>query len=1342
MADVNYSDKEDGDPFTASDANALKEAVNSKFDEDDVGGANGLVRAGADGRVPTSLLPTRTMFAPTVDTPSEYVQGPDQVWRAPSGAAIPDVVAGLVAQPVGERLPASALDPEGGTGYALVQVSLAGLSVGATVSLTIEEIRNGVLLASPNITATDPDLPDQMVLDTHFSAPEYDAEGQEISVNIITAPDSALPVETYVLACDGSLETVTIPADAAMPYAAPFTPGVFREIWEWGVSSWTADVRIRAHSADGDGVPSTPYTMTVDQSETFFIADDDWTFTEERDSTTAGGITGRPRITVDGSRSVPDGVALRYYMGTLPYAAANFGTIHDEANSPLITPGDNVLGAASTNEAGTTLFGILLWREDDAVAWHPASTQKSFEVQGLIATGAPANTALPEITGTGKIGASHTVSTGTWTNSPTSYAYQAYRDGVEIEDEDANAYTPTADDDLTNLTWVVTATNAAGSTTATTAATAITYTAPTVGGSVADQTFDQASGSYESVDLTGVFTGSDLTIEIVDGPVSGTTPIVTVNDADNALSIALSSVLAAEEITVRAKNSGGSASTTFDLEIEAVSAAAVPAYRAVGGSNSAGNPVFTNYLEDDMIFALVLRTSNAGWTKPDLAPFTGQYLWNEIYYGTTTGFSAGLYWRRADSAGLDGSLGDWGSGRPTYISISGVDWSDPIGVISTGVSPFQTGGTNMDHPGLTTLESTNSLILVLAGLTSAVTSQRPGLRTGATELAFNAGSGPRKTVAVGSTIPATTWAAATDVDHTVTTASSGSQFAAAIEIKGVDAGALDWPSVSFAGKWDVVEVTDPDEATDEGFTGESGHLKFTTASDITIAATVSTEDFTLIREIMGGETPAPNASGTDVEQDQTWYSSGARPVGGYAYPRLWWKHDASGVMKLAAEIPPFEIVGLDDPQTSTWPTPLYVGTGENQALYKPGGTFWYPLPSYENQDQSSSSAEGYTGNIATRGLAMGPTAYASFAGNTATDAFVLASAREGIKGSKCISAQGAYPMQHDLGWMIGCYFLKQTPRLWTGEGGLNSTERTAITLTMKAGMIAGAVVGREAGESHKNLMGRANSASLDANPNLRCAQRFAVLVGAAFLGGAKAGKDFLDGITEANLGTFYDDLVAAGLTNTAKSFASGRPSNAPTRAFMAGKCKNWTTSGFDLTQVADIVKTEVEWAYGKVVKLEIPDCDGRGKVKGAASAALTALVGQTGMSRELDSRDDKGGRSSFEYEAGPFRFVNGTLLVMLVSGMLTRTNAKLIAAVNRTRVGAAMMRECSRNSVGWLNYAQGGTGSSHDWFWDGRVQGSRYLYGLLPYFGMHDVVIAIMDQTTPTNAYPASYFDD
>ncbi len=64
--------------------------------------------------------------------------------------------------------------------------------------------------------------------------------------------------------------------------------------------------------------------------------------------------------------------------------------------------------------------------------------------------GAPYNTALPAITGTIKIGSTLTVTTGTWSNTPTAYSYQWQKssDGiswVNLSGEIASTYSPTFD---------------------------------------------------------------------------------------------------------------------------------------------------------------------------------------------------------------------------------------------------------------------------------------------------------------------------------------------------------------------------------------------------------------------------------------------------------------------------------------------------------------------------------------------------------------------------------------------------------------------------------------------------------------------------------------------------------------------------------------------------------------------------------------------------------------------------------------------------------------------------------------------------------------------------------
>jgi hypothetical protein len=84
------------------------------------------------------------------------------------------------------------------------------------------------------------------------------------------------------------------------------------------------------------------------------------------------------------------------------------------------------------------------------------------------ATGVPQNTALPAITGTGSVGSVLTASTGSWSNTPTSYTYSWHRcDTIGASciniGVSSNKYTLVAADQGKTLRVGVTATNALGS---------------------------------------------------------------------------------------------------------------------------------------------------------------------------------------------------------------------------------------------------------------------------------------------------------------------------------------------------------------------------------------------------------------------------------------------------------------------------------------------------------------------------------------------------------------------------------------------------------------------------------------------------------------------------------------------------------------------------------------------------------------------------------------------------------------------------------------------------------------------------------------------------------------
>ena len=106
------------------------------------------------------------------------------------------------------------------------------------------------------------------------------------------------------------------------------------------------------------------------------------------------------------------------------------------------------------------------------LGWGVVAATVALAAAGLLAAAAsaavPANTAPPAISGTAQEGSTLTASTGTWTNSPTSFSYQWERcasDGTgcgDITSATNKTYAPTSGDVSHTLRVAVTATNADG----------------------------------------------------------------------------------------------------------------------------------------------------------------------------------------------------------------------------------------------------------------------------------------------------------------------------------------------------------------------------------------------------------------------------------------------------------------------------------------------------------------------------------------------------------------------------------------------------------------------------------------------------------------------------------------------------------------------------------------------------------------------------------------------------------------------------------------------------------------------------------------------------------------
>lgn len=121
----------------------------------------------------------------------------------------------------------------------------------------------------------------------------------------------------------------------------------------------------------------------------------------------------------------------------------------------------------------------------------------------------PVNSALPEITGDLYQGETLTCSTGTWSNTPDTYAYQWHRDGSAIIGATANTRVLALADAGAAMSCTVTATNSGVPAVATSAATAAILGDPTF--SVQPSITGTAQDGETLTGVPGTHTGTSAT---------------------------------------------------------------------------------------------------------------------------------------------------------------------------------------------------------------------------------------------------------------------------------------------------------------------------------------------------------------------------------------------------------------------------------------------------------------------------------------------------------------------------------------------------------------------------------------------------------------------------------------------------------------------------------------------------------------------------------------------------------------------------------------------------------------------------------------------------------------
>jgi hypothetical protein len=198
----------------------------------------------------------------------------------------------------------------------------------------------------------------------------------------------------------------------------------------------------------------------------------------------------------------------------------------------------------------------------------------------VIGGGLPSNTVAPVASGTAEVGETLTCSTGTWTESPTSYAYKWQRDNVDISGQTASTKLLVSADAETNVRCGVAATNAEG-TSAYVYSAARAIPIEDVGGGGCDSTL--SAGANIATAISGAAAGS--TICLNDGtyaafslPTTTKSPRVTVRAAaPPGVNIGAINVASAtpnginiEDVTVTGNSSWGTSNQARNITLRRV----------------------------------------------------------------------------------------------------------------------------------------------------------------------------------------------------------------------------------------------------------------------------------------------------------------------------------------------------------------------------------------------------------------------------------------------------------------------------------------------------------------------------------------------------------------------------------------------------------------------------------------------------------------------------------------------------------------------------------------------------------------------------------------------------
>jgi hypothetical protein len=299
----------------------------------------------------------------------------------------------------------------------------------------------------------------------------------------------------------------------------------------------------------------------------------------------------------------------------------------------------NISGATSSSytlqssDVGKTIDVVVTATNSGGSA--SATSAQTGSVQAATSP-APVNTAAPAISGTAQQGDTLTATNGTWSNSPTSYAYQwqdctSSSSCANISGATSSSYTLQSSDVGKTIDVVVTATNSGGSASATSAQTGsvkalapVNTAAPAITGTAQQgDSLTATTGSWSNNPTSYTYQWQDCTSSSSCSNISGATgSTYTLQSSDVGDTI---------DVVVTASNSGGSASKA--------SAQTATVTSSGGSGGGAGSPAVTAVptVTGNTIVGDALTATSGSWSN---SPTSYAYQWQDCI-GTSCSNIAG-----------------------------------------------------------------------------------------------------------------------------------------------------------------------------------------------------------------------------------------------------------------------------------------------------------------------------------------------------------------------------------------------------------------------------------------------------------------------------------------------------------------------------------------------------------------------------------------------------------------------------------------------------------------------------------------------------------------------------